>query len=67
MTDTTTQTIEPAWHECAQDLRAMSQVQLLAEYNRLSPTKRRARFDSKQDAIRRISALHAVGPADGKD
>jgi indole-3-glycerol phosphate synthase len=67
MTHTTTQTITPAWHESAQDLRAMSQVQLLAEYNRLSPTKRRAKFDSKQEAIARISALHAVGPADRKD
>lgn len=38
-------------------LEEMSGVELLAEYNRLSITKRKAKFDSKEEAIKRIRAL----------
>jgi hypothetical protein len=38
-------------------LNEMTGAELLAHYNELSPTKRRAKFDSKEEAVRRIRAL----------
>lgn len=38
-------------------LEEMTGTELLARYNELSPTKRRAKFDSKEEAITRIRTL----------
>lgn len=44
-------------------LSLMNQAELLVEYNRLSPTKRKAKFKSKEEGVARIMAIVPPAPA----
>lgn len=61
----TTQEREPIQTEGAvtgrvSNLDAMTDAELLTEYNKRSPTKRRAKFKTREEALERIKALAPV-------